>query len=118
MSVIDEQVDDISKKYNIYNNMLYKNKLSKRIQSPTFPNIPTDSININSDQNSDEKRNTLKELSNIPKTWDLIKRNRELSEKVKTMKNTYVPQWKIISLERENNKNKNSLEESKNKIDE
>ena len=30
-------------------------------------------------------------MSNIQKTWDLIKRNRELSEKVKIMKTTYVP---------------------------
>ena len=61
MSAIDEQVDFISKKYNIYNNMLYNNKLSKRIQSPTFPNInKTDhSIDLNRDYSNDEKKNAV-----------------------------------------------------------
>ena len=62
-------------------------------------------------EDSNDKREILEKMANIPKTWDLIKKNTELSEKVKTMKNTYVPYWKIISLESELSEVKRKYEE-------
>lgn len=42
-------------------------------------------------KSNEEKKNTLRELNNIPKTNELIKLNNDLLEQVKTIKKTHVP---------------------------
>lgn len=85
---IDEQVDIISKKFNIYNNMLSQNINLKQTQSPRFPNI---NESKNQFLKEDQFNNNQNGYLNIPESWELIKRNTELNEKVKSLKNTYVP---------------------------
>jgi len=77
---IDEQVDIISKKFNIYNNMLTQNKNLKQTQSPRFPNI---NESKNQFLKEDQLNNNQNGYLNIPESWELIKRNTELNEKVK-----------------------------------